>query len=95
MRVMVTVRGTTEEAQAIKELFAMRLEAIGRTRIVGVDAIRGGQTGRLRITASMAVPDAMAGVIREMFRVDIERGRIEKIETEDDGYGRQQSMFDR
>ena len=92
---MVAVRGTTEEAQAIKELFAMRLEAIGRTGIVDVAAIQAGQPGRLRITASMAVPDALAGVIREMFRVDIEWGIIEGIETEDDGYGRQQSMFDR
>ena len=95
MRVMVIVRGTTEEAQAIKELFAMRLEAIGKTRIVDVAAIRAGQPGRLRITASMAVPAALAGIIREMFRVDFERGMIEGIETEDDGYGRQLSMLDR
>lgn len=95
MRVMVTVCVGANEAQAIKEIIAMRLEEIGRTRIVSVSQPLVGKRSLLKITASVDALDELAGVVKEIFREDTERGFVAEIETEADGYGVQESIFDR
>lgn len=79
--------------QADKEITAMKLEGIGRTRITQVAWEDSPVPGLEEITARVEAGMERAGAVRLAFAQEVGMGIVLTVETLDDGYGKQSSLF--
>lgn len=79
--------------QADKEITAMKLESIGRTRITQVEWEDCPAPGMAEITAQVEAGLYRAGDVRRAFAPEVGMGIVLAVETLDDGYGKQSSLF--
>ena len=79
--------------QADKEITAMKLEGIGRTRITQVEWEDSPLPGMAEITAQVEAGMERAGAVRLAFAQEVAEGIVKAAEVLDDGYGKQSSLF--